>query len=494
MTSTIQSERSHTLLMRPVASILALCLFILASCESDSAPSGNLPKAEADWNLVILLLDALPANGVGAWGYPRDVTPQLDLLAASGIRFESAYAGASYTLAAVSSIFTGLSPATHRVVSLSSNVLDKQHSTLAEAFQSRGFATGAFSSNPHITIEGGFNQGFDEFRHYKRGRLDYHNIPEELEADSLAWWNAHAGERRFLYVHVLPPHQPYDAPEPHASLFGADQTDREIGFTKYLVDADKAGTVVAGSALARDIRARYDAGLHRADEFAGEFITTIKNSPGGSKTVFCILSDHGEAFAEHGRLLHGSTVFEEETHVPLILSWPRVKPAVVEEIVSTVNLAPTLCELFDLSFRGGESFLSATTEDYVAPPVLSRSVGTQPVWSMRTQNWSFQKQAGKNLRFLYDRRGDLGEQVDLLAGKENWQLRGGSEELTSEELHELANSLSKKMGKALVSHRELGSRFRQSRNDTHSQEIGDLGYSDDAEPERPAKKSKRKKK
>ena len=475
--------RQYPHLRKCVFAVGLASALLLAACETDSGDTSPLPQVSKQASLVMLLLDALPANGVGAYGYPRDVTPRLDAFAAGGLRFEQAYAGASYTLASVSSIFTGLSPATHRVVSLSSNVLDSRHATLAEAFQSHGFATGAFSSNPHITAEGGFDQGFGEFRHYKRDRMDCHDVPQELGKDALAWWDSHAEESRLLYVHILPPHQPYDAPEPHASLFGADQTEREIGFTKYLVDADKAGTVQAGSALARGIRSRYDAGLHRADEFLGEFVAKIRASKGGSDTVICVLSDHGEGFAEHGRLLHGSTVFEEMTHVPLVLSIPGIQPAVIHELVSTVNLAPSLCQLFDVPFPNGQSFLSALAEDYIAPPVLSRSVGNQPVWSLRTRHWTFLKQAGKNLRLLFDRRADRAEQTELLAPNEGWEQRGGGEVLTAKELRELANSLSKRMSQALVKHRELGARFRQQRNDSHSAEIGDLGYSEDAEPQ-----------
>jgi len=439
-------------------------LALLSACESESSPEFPLPKDRSNWNLVVLLLDALPATGVGAWGYPLDVTPNLDALAEESVRFDQAYAGASYTLASVSSMFTGLSPEGHGVVGLSTNVLGARHKTLAEAFRDRGFATGGFSSNPHITREGGFHQGFDEFRHYGRDKLGYHGISQALQDESVEWWLAHEGERRLLYVHVLPPHQPYDAAEPHASLFGADKTERELGFTEYLVKADKEGTVERGSQLARDIRARYDAGVHQADEFLGRFIETLRLSPGGEETVFCVVSDHGEAFAEHGRLLHGSTVFNEMTHVPLVLSWPGVEATVVEEIVSTVNLAPTLCELFDMPFERGESFLPAVWTEYVSPPVLSRSVGNAPVWALRTERWTFQRQATNSIRLLYDREKDRGETVELLAAGEDLEV----------EKH--AKRLAKILRRELIEQRALSKGIRPGRDDTHSAEVEDLGY------------------
>ncbi len=454
----------------------------LAGCDSKVSDSSPLPDDRSDWNLVIVLLDALPASGVGAWGYSRDVTPNLDAFAESGVRFDQAYAGASYTLASVSSMFTGLSPEAHRVVGLSSNVLAARHATLAEAFRDRGFATGGFSSNPHITEAGGFHQGFDEFRHYGRDQLDYHGISMGLEEDSLRWWNAHAEERRLLYVHVLPPHQPYDAAEPHASLFGADLTKRELGFTEYLVEADKAGTVKHGSKLAAKIRSRYDAGLHQADEFLGKYLQALKDSPGGERTVYAVLSDHGEAFAEHGRLLHGSTVYDEMTHVPLVISWPGAQPSVVEELVSTVNLAPTLCELFDLPFPRGESFLSAVWTDYESPPVLSRTVGDAPVWSLRTREWTFLKQAKQNIRLLYHRETDRGETNELLLRD---QSAGGGEEpgRSQDELEGIAKELSKRMKQALVRDRGLARGVPRERNDEHRSAVEELGYGGDDEPD-----------
>ena len=470
-------DRSLGVMIRR-ASLLA-SLALLSACDSEESSESPLPKDRSNWSLVVLLLDALPATGVGAWGYPLDVTPNLDALAEQSVRFDQAYAGASYTLASVSSLFTGLSPEGHGVVGLSTNVLGARHKTFAETFQGRGFATGGFSSNPHITKEGGFHQGFEEFRHYGRDKLGYHGISQALQDDSIEWWRANEGERRLLYVHVLPPHQPYDAAEPHASMFGADKTERELGFTEYLVNADKEGTVERDSQLARDIRARYDAGLHQADEFVGSFIETLRESPGGAETVFCVVSDHGEAFAEHGRLLHGSTVFDEMTHVPLVLSWPGVEATVVEELVSTVNLAPTLCELFDMPFERGESFLPAVWTDYESPPVLSRSVGIAPVWSLRTERWTFQRQASNTIRLLYDRKNDRGETVELLATGQDLEVEGGK----VVNAKEIEKRLAKIMRRELIVQRGLSKGIRPGRDDTHSAQIEELGYVGDEEEE-----------
>ncbi len=447
--------------------LAALAVLGAACGAADESPPQLLERAR---NLVVIVLDALPAKAVGAWGYERDTTPNLDGFAASGVRFASAYAGASYTLASVSSMFTALSPAAHGVVSLDSNVLGARHATLAESLSAAGFATAGFSSNPHVTAEGGFGQGFDVFGAYARERFDVHAIPSSLTDDALAFWEANRARRRFLYVHVLPPHQPYDPPEPHASRFGA--SERRLGLTDWLVAADQERSVSAGSAEALAIRARYDGGVHYADAFLGEFLERLSDSGAWEDTLWCVVSDHGEAFGEHGRLLHGTTVFAEMTHVPLVLAWPDAEPTVVPDVVSTIDLAPTLCELLGLGFAEGRSFAGAIfaagssgTAGGGTGRALSRSVGNHPVWALRTEQWTLLEQPSAKRRMLFDRELDPGETRDLLAGSGK-----------RSEAARTAAELARVLRAALARDRRRSRRFEVESDTTHRAAIEDLGY------------------
>jgi len=466
---------------------LALLALLAPAAPSCSRTERALPAESSSWSLVVLLLDALPASGVGAYGYPRPVTPNLDAFAEQALRFRSAYASASYTLASVSSLFTGLAPATHGVVGLNSNVLVAEHRTLAEALAEHGFATGGFSCNPHITPEGGFGQGFAEFRHYGRDRFDVHTIPVAVEGDPLDWWDAHAGERRFLYVHVLPPHQPYDAPPEHARLFETDRESRRLGMTDWLVAADKEQSVTADSEEARTIRARYDAGVHYADAYAGRLLDRLRADGAAADTVFVVLSDHGEGFAEHGRLLHGSTVFDEMVRVPLLVAWPGLEPRVVDAPVRTRDLAATLCELLDVPWRGprgsGASFLDLALGRGAVRPAISRSVGNFPVWSLRTQEWTLVEQPSKDgLRLLFDRVADPHETTNLLALGTDWRVGGpGGRTLSPDELARVADELSRELQAELADHRRLGRAFKRRSDRTHRDEIEALGYAEDAD-------------
>jgi len=451
--------------LRRAPGLLLLAALALAGCGGDGV---ERPAGAEQWDVVVLLLDALPASALGCYGYERDVSPRIDAFAAGALRFEQAWAPASYTMASVASIFTGLPPATHGVVGLDSNVLRDELDCLAEALATGGMETAGFSCNPHITPEAGFGQGFEHFAHYDRDRFDVHAAPAPLLDDVERWWRERADRRRFLYVHLLPPHQPYDPPPPHGALFGADATDREEGMTDFLVELDDRREIVAGGPLATRIRARYDAGVHYADALAGELLDRLGADGGLERAAVVLLSDHGEAFGEHGRLLHGSTVFEEMTRVPLLVRLPgdAARAAVEPGVARTRDLAATLCALVGASWPAaelhGRSFLPRLlgTADDARPRAISRSVGNQPAWAIRDDRWTYVEHRASRTRLLFDRDEDPGE-LRNLAGAD-----------TKEVLWELAEALDRELAAA----RRAAPEGPREAVTTHLKAVRDLGY------------------
>ena len=192
---------------RPVLGLGLLALLLGACSEPKRA-------ASSDWDVLVVVLDALPAGHVGLYGYQPagydspPITPEISAFAAGlgahqTLIFDEAYSSASYTLASTASLFTGANPATHGVLGLSTNVLAEEELTLAETLRAAGFATCGLSSNPNISSEGRFNQGFDTFRHYFRDKFQRHTLPANFVADAGTWWRKQANERRFLYAHLL---------------------------------------------------------------------------------------------------------------------------------------------------------------------------------------------------------------------------------------------------------------------------------------------------
>jgi arylsulfatase A-like enzyme len=424
---------------------LSAGLLLTTACAPATPPA-------SDWDLVVVVLDALPAGHVGLYGYrpasnpTTPISPHIDAFAAGfagheALVFDNAYSTASYTLASTASLFTGTSPATHGVLGQSSNVLSLEHLTLAEALSDAGFVTAALSSNPNVSSEGHFDQGFGTFRHYFRDKFERHSLPATMLPDAGAWWQHHADERRFLYAHLLPPHQPYDPPPPHADLFGADSVPRIEGLTPYLVERGERRDLTTLSPEVQRIQRRYDAGVHYADSLFGELLARLSGEDGHGldHTLVVLISDHGEAFAEHGVILHGTGVTEELCHVPLVMAFPegglvggarRFAP-----VVSTGNLAPTLCQLFDVAFPGeakGASFLDAALGDEpVGVPAVSRSAGETPLWSLRTDALTLIEHRTFGVKTLFDRTRDPKELVDL-AASEPERLAELSAELSSQ--------------------------------------------------------------
>jgi len=408
--------------MRLAATIAALGLLVLSSCSSDK------PEQAADWDLVVVVLDALPAGHLGLFGYQPNgsetaISPQIDAFATgtrdhTALNFTAAFASASYTLASTASLFTGTSPATHGVLGLSSNVLSQNHLTLAEAFKGAGFATCALSSNPNISTEGRFDQGFDTFRHYFRDKFERHSLPETLIPDAGAWWQHNEGQRRLLYAHLLPPHQPYDPPAPHDKLFGASEVPRDEGLTPALTSLSKRRDLTASTPEVQRIRRRYDAGVHYADSLFGKLLETLAGEDGHGldHTVIVLTSDHGEAFAEHGIILHGGGVNDELAHVPLIVAFPKGADAptgTYPHVISTEDLAPSLAELFDIAFPGDAKAPSfwqqVQANEPTGRPALTRSAGDRPLWSLRTDSATLIDHRASDTTLLFDRETDATE-------------------------------------------------------------------------------------
>ena len=328
-------------------------------------------------SVVLIVVDTLRADHLGCYGYPRATSPALDALAASGVRFANVRATSSWTAASVASLFTGLYPAVHGLQA-NDALLAEGLTTLAERFAANGYATAGFSANAAFVIpEQGFAQGFDEF-HVLHGPplpadsgedkipLDpsWKNFAKVATADvvtdaALAWLGSRsARDPYFLYLHYFDPHAGYFPPPQYrarmgvpadASLAGPAQWDFWIGF--------KLG---AGHDQLPTLAALYDGEIAFTDAEIGRLLATLRQR-GDAAPIVVVTSDHGEEFAEHGDLQHGSSLFEEQIRVPLIVAGPAVPTgAVVAAPVSLVGMAATLADLTGTS-----------TADATPPPAPS---------------------------------------------------------------------------------------------------------------------------
>jgi arylsulfatase A-like enzyme len=262
-------------------------------------------------DILLVTIDALRADHVGAYGYGRPTTPNLDRLAREGTRFERAYTPTPHTSYAVTSLMTGKYM---RPLLLQGMASDSD--TWAGLLRTYGYRTAAFYPPAVFFIDGA------RFEKFSSSALDFeYRWVEFAEGDKrvgqVQGYLAAAPPDRplFAWVHLFGPHEPYESHAEHA--FGERDVDR------------------------------YDAEVAAADATLGRIVSAfVKARP---RAVVAVTADHGEEFGDHGGRYHGTTVYEEQVRVPLVMWAPgAIAARVVREPVELVDLLPTVLGALDI--------------------------------------------------------------------------------------------------------------------------------------------------
>ena len=276
---------------------------------SDLPPLPTGPRRpQAD--VLLITIDALRYDHVGAYGYARHTTPHLDQLAAEGTRFSRVYSQAPHTSFSVSSMLTSkYFPTMARLAP------GERHDTIAAVLRNYGWRTAAFYPPAVFYIDSNklkiFSETNFDFEYVKFEFIDAQRRVDQL----LAYYDTVKPQRSFVWVHFFEPHEPYVAHEEFP--FGSGDIDR--------YDSEIAYTDAAVGRLVKEVRAR---------------------RPG---TIVIVAADHGEEFDEHGGRYHGSSLYEEQLRIPLIISIPGVPPHVVDGQVELFDVTPTVLNLLDIS-------------------------------------------------------------------------------------------------------------------------------------------------
>ena len=301
--------------------------------------------------MLLIVLDTLRADRLGAYGSTRGLTPFLDELAARGVVFENAYATSSWTSPSIASLFTSRHPLQHGIVGFES-VLGDGEATLAESLRALGFTSGGFSANFRISEGLGYGQGFDVWRAYLASTDERDAGPKVparfVRQQALAWlsgvWDREAPRPVFLYVHFMEPHSPYDPPEavrrrlvPRASRAEADAANALLVGLRFGDLSDQQVALLAEL---------YDAEVATLDAELRTLFEALSANGFLEHSIVVVVADHGEEFREHGMLLHGITLFEPGVRVPLLLLAPGLEAGRrVAQPVSLLDVAPTILDL-----------------------------------------------------------------------------------------------------------------------------------------------------
>jgi arylsulfatase A-like enzyme/predicted Zn-dependent protease len=311
--------------MRPGAlgALSAGLLLVGWTILAGSLAGGRLTRPGRARNLLLVSLDTVRADHLGCYHDAAAQTPQIDDLAASGLRFEQATTVIPLTLPAHSSLMTGTFPGWHGVRDNGGFYLGDDQLTLAETLRDKGFRTGgfvgAFVLDRRWGIAQGFDRYFDDFdldRFASAAAMDMIQRPgSEVVDRALEWLQAEPKRRFFAWVHLYDAHSPYEAPEPFQSRFP------------------------------RTRDGAYDAEIASADAQVGRLVGALRADGRLADTLVIVVADHGEMLGEHGELTHGFFIYEGATHIPLIISGPGVPARVVADQVRIVDVMPTALSL-----------------------------------------------------------------------------------------------------------------------------------------------------
>lgn len=327
--------------------------------------------------MVLVTLDTTRADHLGAYGYPRPVSPNLDALARDAVLFERAWTTAPWTLPAHASMLTGKHPTSHgahfdrdaearlsEVVSgegMSSirvGRLGESQVTLAELLADRGYATAAFAGGPWLSPPFGLLQGY---AHRDADTSSVEGRPAaELTDAAIAWLRSVPAERPIhLLVNYFDPHSPY---RPSPGFFG------EV--TAVPAPPRPRGPQPLRPALERQIDHwidSYDGEIRAMDHHLGRLLDALRETGRFEDAMIVVVADHGELFGEHGEFGHGPHHYEGLLHVPLLVRLPGGREAGTRDPrpISVVDLLPWIAAETGLSLPEGVEGVARGTREIV---------------------------------------------------------------------------------------------------------------------------------
>jgi arylsulfatase A-like enzyme len=424
---------------------LALVGLVLGAGAVACWPRHRAPRP----SVLLLTVDTLRADHLGAWGYPRATSPVLDQLAREGVRFERAQVQWPKTTPSFASMLTATYPKDNGMVRAIGTPLPCALRTLAEELRGLGYQTAAVVANGAIGSEFYFDQGFQTYVEAWKGAADDAAIeiatrPDHVTSLALETLTSLKADRPyFLWVHYLDPHFPYRPPPPWRDEFQGDAfysaepriaLDRTkpkratgaIGTQQILEDRDDLGFYVA----------RYDAEIRFTDHEIGKLLGALRARGDYDRMLTVFTADHGESLGEHGYYFdHGMLPFQDGLHVPFAVRYPPgLEPRVDPDPVELIHLAPTVLEYAGAKLEKGVWAQGRS----LVPRLRGRASGRgsfayseagygtmrkwmyvvsdgrhKLVWAQRPQDqWHLGVEAGVE-RVLYDLASDPGETVNV---------------------------------------------------------------------------------
>ena len=377
---------------------------------SKAEPAARLPK-----NAIVILLDSLNRHMLGAYGGREFATPNLDAFARRSLRFNRHYTGSLPCMPARHDLLVGALDFLWRPW----GSIEMWEQSLTALLQRTGVTSVLVSDHPHLFETGGENYHTDFTAwDYQRGHegdlwktrpdeswmgtppfrpasMPYHrsrgyfkgesDFPGPRTMAAAAKWlddSARYHERFFLLVDEFDPHEPFDTPEPYASMYDKDWEGEHLIWPPYAIGAVAQGILTERQA--RQVRACYGGKLTMIDAWFGKLVEAIDRNNLGEDTAIIVCTDHGHYLGEKD--IWGkpqAPLFEPISHSPLMIAWPGVEPGETSALTTMVDIFATLAEIFDVEPRHrthGKSLIqlirgeASSIREYVLSGVWGRQV------------------------------------------------------------------------------------------------------------------------
>jgi arylsulfatase A-like enzyme len=324
-------------------------------------------------NVILVSIDNVRADHIGCYGSKRNSSPYMDKFSKNSVTFKRCIAQASWTLPSHMSIFTSKIASEHGVWD-TDTILEKENITLTEILHKEGYLTKGIVTHKFLGSEYGFNKGFESYVYNQDKNASV------VSNEAIDWISKNKQKPFFLFLHYFDPHFDYNPPRPYNKLhdpFYKGEVAGTLGFLyKYSDPRNKIDPVDL-----EHLKALYDGEISFSDKAMDSLIKGIRKLNLLDKTMIIITSDHGEEFKDHGSMLHGTTLFEEQLLVPLIIHTPDCIPAIIDLQVESIDIAPTILSFLDLTkilTFDGQSLYSQLhpkngQSDYRVVPAFSES-------------------------------------------------------------------------------------------------------------------------
>jgi arylsulfatase A-like enzyme len=413
--------RRLTMAGQSLTTLGAGLLLLLLGCgasEDGSSPDSTGARP----NVVLLSIDTLRPDHLGAWGYSRDTSPFLDELARRGTRFANAWAPSPWTLPSHATMLTGLFPHRHGA-ERSELTIDLAAARLPEMLLADGYGTCGVVTSIFVSDKYDFGRGFEHFHDFgiQDGTRATPDAPEAEEVfDHALEWAAGQPDDRplFLFLHVYDVHYPCDAPSPWDEKYDRPSRPDELEYENYFYYLRNPLT----PEQLEHQRNQYDEEIAYVDAMFERFVERWKAER--PQTIFMVVSDHGEELGERGSWGHAHTLTPEQLHVPWIVSGLGIRDQVVEQRVGLEDLAATIAGLTGAPFATGEGLdRSSQLRDGAevgTDAVAARFASTHRFRTIRHRwhepPYDLIADLGRVQYQLYDLENDPGGLEDLLTG------------------------------------------------------------------------------